>query len=268
MYRHELSDRTWEILEPLVPKPKPGPGRKRLDNRRVLNGIVYVLKTGCAWADVPRRYGSPTTCWRRLKEWTANGTWEQIWRTLLGYLDRQGRLGWDKVFLDGMFVRAIRGGTKIGKSIRGKGSKVMAIVDGNGLPLGLYLDEARPHEIRFAESTVATIRVPRPVGRPRTRPHELIADKAYDSQAFREALARRGIKVTIPVVERRKRKHPKLGRPHRRALTYRERWKVERAFAWMDNCRRLLVRYDRAVEHYQAYCFLAFILWCLDRILK
>ena len=56
----------WAVLEPLLPKQKPGPGRNRLDNRKVLNGILYVLKTGCAWADVPQGYGSPTTCWRRL----------------------------------------------------------------------------------------------------------------------------------------------------------------------------------------------------------
>lgn len=266
--RHEISNQHWAVLEPLLPKQKPGPGRKRRDNRKVLNGILYVLKTGCAWADVPPGYGSPTTCWRRLQEWTADGTWERIWRTLLSRLDAQGRLAWSHVFLDGTFVRATRGGTKIGQSIRGKGSKVMTIVDGNGLPLGLYIDQARPHEVRLAESTVATLRVPRPQGRPRTRPDELIADKAFDSRAFREALQRRGIKVTIPVVERRQRKHPKVGRPHRRALTYRGRWKVERAFAWMDNCRRLLIRYDRAVEHYYAFCLIAFILWCLNRILK
>ena len=64
--RHEISNQHWAVLEPLLPQPQPGPGRKRLDNRKVLNGILYVLKTGCAWADVPRQYGSPTTCWRRL----------------------------------------------------------------------------------------------------------------------------------------------------------------------------------------------------------
>ena len=159
-------------------------------------------------------------------------------------------------------------GRGVGKTKGGKGSKVMVIADGNGLPIGLQVDSAQPHEIRYAESTVATIRIPQKRGRPRTRPKELIADKAYDSRQFREALRQRGIKVTVPIVERRRRKRPKRGRPIRTGLTYRQRWKVERCFAWMDNCRRLVVRYDRFVEHYKAFCLLAIILWCIKRILK
>jgi hypothetical protein len=63
----------------------------------------------------------------------------------------------------------------------GKGSKVMAVVDGNGLPIGLYVDSAQPHELTLAEATLQTISVPRQRGRPRTRPKELVADKAYDT---------------------------------------------------------------------------------------
>lgn len=150
----------------------------------------------------------------------------------------------------------------------GKGSKVMVIADGNGLPIGLYVDSAQPHEIRYAASTVATIRIPQKRGRPRTRPQELIADKAYVSRALRQMLQQRGIKVTILIVERRRHKKPKRGRPIHTGVNYRNRWKVERSFAWMDNCRRLVVRYDRFVEHYKAFCLLAIILWCIARILK
>jgi transposase len=150
----------------------------------------------------------------------------------------------------------------------GKGSKVMVIADGNSIPLGLYVDSAQPHESQLAEATVATIRVPQPRGRPRVRPKELIADKAYDSRTFRRALQHRGIKVTIPTYERRHRKKRKSGRPIHTGLSYHNRWKVERSFAWMDNCRRLVVRYDRSLEHYKAFCLLAIILWCIKRILK
>jgi transposase len=150
----------------------------------------------------------------------------------------------------------------------GKGSKIMAIVDGNGLPLGLYIADARPHESRYAEATLRSIKVPQPRGRPRTRPKELIADKAYDSRALRESLRKRGIKPTIPVVIRRISHKPKRGRPLRTGPNFKQRWKVERTFAWMDNHRRLVVRYDRSVEHYQSFCFLAIIMWCTKRILK
>lgn len=269
MNRHELTDQQWAVVEPHLPKKVCRLGRKWLDNRKVLNGIVYVLKTGCAWADVPRDYGSPTTCWRRLQQWSADGTWEKIWRRCLGRLEARHRIDWKRASLDGTFVAAAKGGTHIGKTIRGKGSKIMVIVDGHGLPLGLHLDQAAPHESRLAEQTLATIRVPQPRGRPRTRPKELLADKGYDSRELRRKLWRRGIKPTIPTYERHP--HPtrrRRGRPIRVGPGYAHRWKVERCFAWMDNCRRLIVRYDRTLKHYAAFCYLAFTLWCIKRILK
>ena len=159
-------------------------------------------------------------------------------------------------------------GDAVGKTKVGKGSKVMVVADGQGLPIGLHVASAQPHESRLAEAALATIRVPQPRGRPRTRPQELVADKAYDSQAFRRYLRRRGIKPTIPPVVRRHRKRPKRGRPILTGSSYRQRWKVERCFGWMDNDRRLVVRYERYLEHDKACCLLAIILWCVQLILK
>jgi transposase len=144
----------------------------------------------------------------------------------------------------------------------------MLLTDGQGLPVSLVVDTAHAHEIRYAAQTIAGLKVPQRRGRPRTRPKELIADKAYDSRAFRTALQRRGIRVSIPVVERRKRKRPKRGRPRRVSVYYQRRWIVERTHAWMDNCRRLVVRYERMPELFAAFCMLAFILWTINRILK
>src|SRR5437016_13850350 len=78
---------------------------------------------------------------------------------------------------------------------------------------------------------------------------------------------RRGIKPMIPIIERR-RHWPKLGRPIRPGPSYCDRWKVERCFAWMDNCRPLVLRYEYYVEYYKAFCLPAIILWCLNLILK
>jgi transposase len=144
----------------------------------------------------------------------------------------------------------------------------MVVADGQGLPIGLHVASARPHEIQLADATLATIRVPQRRGRPRTRPKELGADKAYDSHDFRQRLRRRGIKPTIPTFTRRKRRPPKRGRPIKTGAGYRQRWEVERGFGWMANCRRLVVRYERTVEHYQAFCLVAIILWCINLILK
>jgi transposase len=144
----------------------------------------------------------------------------------------------------------------------------MVVADGQGLPIGLHVASAQPHESQLAEAALATVRVPQARGRPRTRPQELVADKADDSRAFRRALRRRGIKPTMPTFARRSSKHPKRGRPIRTGPNYRQRWKVERCFGWMDNYRRLVVRYERAVEHYKAFYLIAIVLWCVQLILK
>jgi transposase len=106
----ELIDRQWQRVEPLLPSHKDR-GRPRAYDRKTLNGILYVLRTGCRWQDIPREYGSATTCWRRLKQWEKDGTWERIWRSLLVLLDDQGNLEWTRAFLDGSFVPAKKGGT-------------------------------------------------------------------------------------------------------------------------------------------------------------
>ena len=123
--RHELTDEQWAVIEPLLPKPKPGPGRPPADPRKTLNGILYVLKTGCTWADMPRQYGSPTTCWRRLKQWSEDGTWERIWRALLSRMDAEEKIEWTQAFLDGRFVPPKR---ETGlENQGGQGTKVMMV---------------------------------------------------------------------------------------------------------------------------------------------
>ncbi|MCL4880381.1 MAG: transposase [Anaerolineae bacterium] len=147
----------------------------------------------------------------------------------------------------------------------GKGSKVRVVVEGNGLPIGLHVASAQPHELTLAEPTLNTICVPQKQGRPKSRPKSWWLTKPMTALTFAASC---GIKPTIPTFQRRKPKSPKRGRPLRVGTPYRHRWKVERCFARMDNCRRLVVRYDRHLHIYKAFCLLAISLWCLDRILK
>ncbi|MEJ5343760.1 MAG: IS5 family transposase [Chloroflexus sp.] len=159
-------------------------------------------------------------------------------------------------------------GTGGGTTKVGKGSKVMVVVDGTGVPIGLHVASAHPHERTLAEATVRTIRVPRRRGRPSTRPNEVVADNADDRAALRSDVRRRGITPTMPSRERRNRQRPKRGRPLRTGASYQHRWTVERCFAWMDTYRRLVVRYDRHLHSSRAFCLVAIMLWCVDRILK
>jgi transposase/quinol monooxygenase YgiN len=88
-----LSDAQWEQARPLLPE-RNREGRPRADDRRTLEGILYILRTGAPWGELPREYGSPVTCWRRLAEWEASGVWERVWAALLASLTTPERLIW------------------------------------------------------------------------------------------------------------------------------------------------------------------------------
>src|SRR5215469_10214306 len=93
MSRIQLTDRQWAFIRPLLPPPAHT-GRPRADDRRTIEGILYVLITGCRWQDLPREYGAATTVWRRLKTWGEAGVWQRLWRATLAALDRRGHLDW------------------------------------------------------------------------------------------------------------------------------------------------------------------------------
>ncbi len=103
-----LNDQQCQVIEPLLPLPKPM-GRPRADERRTLDAILYVLRTGCRWEDLPPELGSSTTAWRRLQRWEEAGVWESIWRAVLASLEAGDKLEWAQAFLDGSFVPAKKG---------------------------------------------------------------------------------------------------------------------------------------------------------------
>jgi transposase/quinol monooxygenase YgiN len=94
-----LTDAQWETIRPLLPAPAHT-GRPRAHDRRTLEGILYVLRNGCRWHDLPARYGDPVTCWRRFVRWQAAGDWERIWSALLRTMDPLTQQTWALAFLD------------------------------------------------------------------------------------------------------------------------------------------------------------------------
>jgi transposase len=104
----KLTDVQWQVIEPLLPLPNRM-GRPRANDRQTLDAILFVLRSGCRWEDLPRELGSPTTAWRRLKNWEEAGVWENIWRAVLASLEAQDKLEWAQAFLDGSFVPAKKG---------------------------------------------------------------------------------------------------------------------------------------------------------------
>jgi len=109
-----LSEEQWQRIAPLLPKNKSH-GRPWADNRRVLEGILWILRSGARWRDLPQEYPSASTCWRRLRQWEQQEVWLKIWRQFLSELDQQGRLDWSESFLDGSFAPAKKGASASAK---------------------------------------------------------------------------------------------------------------------------------------------------------
>lgn len=106
-----LSDEQWQRVQKLLPQHERSPrgGRPRAEDRPCFEGILWVLHSGARWKDLPERFPSPSTCWRRLVEWEDAGVFVELWHAFIDTLDEQGLVDWEEVFLDGSFAPAKKG---------------------------------------------------------------------------------------------------------------------------------------------------------------
>ncbi len=119
----KLTSRQWEILKPLIPEPitrEDKRGRPWRENRETLEGILWVLKTGAPWAELPNKYPPYQTCHRRFQSWVKDGTLEHVLQALARDLEEQGKINVTECFIDGTFVPAKKGGFMLGKPSGGK----------------------------------------------------------------------------------------------------------------------------------------------------
>jgi transposase len=256
-----LPDGLWKRVEPLLPPLKPRrfrfPGRKPIDNRKALTGILFVLKTGIPWEDLPQELGcgSGMTCWRRLRDWQAAGVWQTLHETLLTELQANDRIDWSRAAVDSGSVRALGGGEKTGPNPTDRakpGSKHHIITDGSGIPLATILTGANSADVSQLEPLVDAIPPVRgKPGRPRRRPAVLYADRAYDSEPHRRRLRQRGIR---PQIARR-------GTAHGSGLG-RFRWVAERTISWFHRPRKLRLRTEWRSDIHQALMSLCCCLIC------
>jgi transposase len=112
-----VDDKLWGRIEPLLPhKPRRSrfPGRKPLDNRKALTGILFVLKTGIAWEDLPQELGCGCgmSCWRRLREWQQSGVWQKLEELLSHELSDANKINWSRVHLDNLNNAELLGGRR------------------------------------------------------------------------------------------------------------------------------------------------------------
>jgi transposase len=151
----DLTDKQWAVLEPIFRRRQPdGRGRPWTSPRAVLNGVLWVLRTGAPWHDLPRRYPPYQTCHRRFQLWQRSGRLELLLQRLAEDLRDRGKIDLSEAFVDATFAGAKKGGAAVGPTRRGKGSKIMAICDRHGLPVAVHVASASPYEPHLVPATL------------------------------------------------------------------------------------------------------------------
>src|SRR3984957_14137764 len=227
----DLSDDRWKVLGPLIPKPK----RRRasmeeqpIGVERHSVGAAHRRSLGRSSRGVPIIPNLPPSLsamgalWR--DEGNPGGTCfraeaQTCYRRARGFHRRD-------------LCAGEKGGLKVGKTKRGKGTKIMAVADRHGLPVPICIESATPHEVKLATSTLVQMVV-------HDAPRNLIGDNPYDSDKLDDELR------CCPHRSNRRIKT----QDKRRLRRYGRRWKIERLFAWLQNFRRLVVRYERHAEN-------------------
>jgi len=256
-----LNDDLWALIQPLLPPPKPRrrdhPGRKPVGDREALTGILFVLKSGIPWEDLPQEMGCGCgmTCWRRLRDWQHAGVWLQLRDLLLAKLRGAGQLDWSRAVIDSATSRALGGveGRGPNPTDRGRpGVKHHVITDARGTPLAGVITGANAADVTELVPLVDSIGpVAGKPGRPRRRPERVQGDRAYDSEPHREALRERGIE---PVLARRYTAHGSgLGV---------FRWVAERTLSWLHGFRKLRLVTEKNEDMQYAFFTLALALIC------
>lgn len=247
-----LTDAQWDRIREHFPEehiPEGRAGRKPIPARSVLEGVLWILYTGAQWHMLPQCYPNYKTVHRRFQHWCRQEVLREILIALANELREQGALDESECFIDATFSSAKGGGDEIGKTKRGKGVKILAIVDRQGLPLSVSTHAANHHEVTLVQLSFDFYMI-------EAKPEKLIGDRAYDSDKLDQELGEEGIEMIAPHRSNRKKRKTQDGRPLRR---YERRWLVERFFAWLQWKRRLLVRWEYYAANFFGFVQLATI---------
>lgn len=261
----ELPDELWERIEPVLERryPAAARGRPRADLRRVLDGLIYRMRSGVQWEQLPRCFGAKSTVHGWFQRFVTDGVLEEIWALLVAECDALGAISWVWQAADGVMGKSRFDGDDRGPNPTDRakmGTKKHVLVDEHGGPLAAVIAAANVNDHKLLEQTIEAIVVDRPD--PTRLAQHLCLDKAYDNRASDEVCEQAGYVAHIRRIGEEKldaagdKTHPA------------RRWVVERTLAWLQRCRAILIRYDKKAANYTGLVQLACaLLWYrrLDR---
>jgi transposase len=253
MPRKMLTDQTWEFYKETF--PETGRVYNKYEHRMTLEGILYRLRTGIQWRDLPEEFGLWNTVFRRFNLWSKKGILENVFQQLASDNDPE----W--LFLDGSIIKAHQDSSgasstldeAIGKSVAGNTTKIHLVVDSRGLPVYFELSGGQVHDVVHAKSLITHS----------PQAAVVTADKGYDSDEFRDCIKQLESQVNIP-----RKENSRTGNNHMDWCVYKYRHLVENAFMKIKRYRAIATRYDKLARNYASNVALAFVMMWLPMFIE
>lgn len=242
-----LTDDSWKLLSRIM--YLTGRIYRKPEHRMTLEGILYRMRTGIPWRDLPSDFGDWSAVFRRFNLWSKKGVMTEIFK----FLSRLNDAQW--LFIDGSIVKTHQDGANvkapneqaIGKSRGGNSTKIHLAVDSGGLPVHFELSGGQAHDVSYGETLVTSS----------PKAEVVVADKGYDSQALRDLIKQRDAQHVIP-----RKGNSKRGNDDIDWCMYRYRHLVENAFLKIKKYRAVATRYDKLAMNYLSVVALAFsLMW-------
>ena len=249
----------WRIAKQHLPKQerKPGAGRSRKPNRAVMNGLWFILWTGCQWKAIDTSWFgvSSSVVHERFQTWQQEGIWEQIFRSMLRFYGRKRHIQWKWQSVDSRSCASPLGGSDTGANPTDrakKGSKIHILVDQRGAPLSVWITGANQHDKWSADDLVIHVAVKRP-----TSDQHFCADKGYDYPDVHQFVTEQGYQKHIK--HRRRRGEPQsdpCSIPGETQFPAR-RWVVERTLGWLAKRRSIRTRWCKKSQNWLSFVHFA-----------
>ena len=245
MPRTMLTDQHWQKLKVILRNLSI---HHNSNLRNFIEAIIYRIRTGCPWRDIPCCFGHSNSIFKRFNRWSSSGKLLRLFKLLASCPDME----W--IFIDGSHVRAHQhsagiANQSISKSVGGNSSKIHLIVDAHGNPIDFMITDGTTHDVKVAPDLISTLDL--------KETKVVCADKGYDSEPLREQIRKTRTKANIP-----KKTNSQSNNDHMDWCLYKIRHLVENMFCRLKQFRGIATRYDKLKRNYQSSVALACIfLW-------